>query len=100
MKQSSDKPLSAADRMLLQIGEGYVVRRERQPNGKIKHYIQKSAGRREDAPSKALTDLVTLGYVKAQPLDTLHDVYEFELTDGGSRRLRALWDRGGPKRER
>lgn len=83
---------------MLKVGEGWVIRRIRHNHLKTATVMKHKEYGQEDASESALSQLTTLGWLRAVPLDSLWDTVQYEVTDAGHDALAKLWNAEGEKR--
>lgn len=96
--KTANSAFKAHERLMLKVGDGWVIRRIRQNHLKTVTVMKHKEHGQDDVSEAALSTLTSLGWLRGVPLDALWDQIEYEVTDLGHNALAKLWHSEGEKR--
>lgn len=89
---------TSEERLLLKIGEGFIVKRQRLSHLAVRLIMRHKDGTEVGASEAGISKLCEKGLLHPVPQDTLWDTIIYEPTDKGHKLLAELWQREGEKR--
>jgi hypothetical protein len=89
---------TSEERLLLKIGEGFIVKRQRLSHMAVRVTMRHKDGTELEVSDTLLAKLCGKGLLHPVPQDHMWDFIIYEPTDKGHKLLASLWQREGEKR--